>query len=66
MTFDSGWRSESAFRSAILQRWPALTLDDLEVAGRDRSLLVAFVVLRYGIGWEQAHYEVEDWVNQSA
>ena len=52
---------DRVLQADILRRWPALTIDDIEIAGADGGLLAVRIVERYGISWEWAYREVSDW-----
>lgn len=54
--------SGHALRAALLDRWPALTDDDLDRAGDVREFLVVRIVERYGISLEWCERHFADWV----
>ena len=53
--------SEQSRRAAIQERWPALTADDIEIAGDNRERLIIRIVDSYGIAWEWAERQVAEW-----
>ena len=48
----------------VKTRWGKLTDDDLKMVGGQLDRLVGKIVERYGVKKEQAHQDIEEWVDR--
>jgi uncharacterized protein YjbJ (UPF0337 family) len=50
------------YRGAVRRRWSKLKNEDLDQIQGTRDLLVASIQKRYGINTDEAHQQIEEWL----
>ena len=58
---ESNWQ---AYKNEIKQHWAKLTDDQLEVIAGERDHLTGKIQVMYGVGRDEAEYQVLDWQNK--
>ena len=58
---EGNWKQ---FKGKVMQRWGALTDDDLDVIKGRREELAGRLQDRYGVAKEEADRQIDEWLNR--